>query len=36
LQEIYDFANDWEQNQRDKQISLEMSFYKETWMEMDK
>ncbi len=36
LQEIYDFANDWETNQRDKQISLEMSFYKETWLEMDK
>ena len=36
LQEIYDFANDWENNDRDKQISLEMSFYKETWMEMDK
>jgi hypothetical protein len=36
LQEIYDFANDWELNQRDKQISTEMSFYKETWMEMEK
>lgn len=36
LQEIYDFANDWESNQRDKQVSLEMSFYKETWLEMDK
>ena len=36
LQEIYDFAQDWEINQRDKQISLEMSFYKETWIQMDK
>jgi len=36
LQEIYDFSVKWQQERKDRQISLEMSFYKETWMQMDR
>eukprot|EP00347_Sterkiella_histriomuscorum_P003578 403363751 len=36
LQEIYDFAKDWEVNKKDQQLSSEMGFYKETWLLMDR
>jgi len=35
LQEIHDFCLNWTQGRKDRQISLEMGFYKETWLKMD-
>jgi hypothetical protein len=35
LQGIYDFFEDWTSQRRDKQIALEMGFYKETWLKME-
>mmetsp|Transcript_29870 Transcript_29870/g.45646 ORF Transcript_29870/g.45646 Transcript_29870/m.45646 type:complete len:192 (+) Transcript_29870:2193-2768(+) len=35
LQEVHDFCLNWTQGRKDRQISLEMGFYKETWLKMD-
>ena len=35
LQEVHDFCTNWTQGKKDKQISLEMGFYRETWVKMD-
>ena len=34
-QEIYDFVQDWKRQRKERQISLEMGFYRETWLQME-
>jgi len=32
---VHDFCQDWTQGRQDRQVSLEMDFYKETWLKLE-